>query len=270
MWSRIRFSQANYSGVKVDAPSRRVSSGGTPLLRFSHSAKRSRTVSAKGASTGCCSSANRTRATRSANRPACDRPLTLPGRAAAKAFQRLAAGLFAELGDPTRRRAIRRLTSYGGLAPRLKQTGGPEKEARTRGVSRRANYTLRNLLFLLAHQIDQHGHPELRADYARRRDAGQRVQFTMARRMLRIVLHVLDHRDFFVPPSLVHSPEPDTLRQHYVSTWRPLLYKWRNAGAIRQAFTPGNPLEDWRTLINETHHLNLSNLSPQAADEPEG
>jgi hypothetical protein len=109
---------------------------------------------------------------------------------------------------PARRRALRRLTSYGGLAPRLKQTGGPEKEARTRGVSRRANYTLRTLLFLLAHQIDQHGHPELKADYNRRRDAGQRVQFTMARRMLRIVLHVLDHRDFFVPPSLVHSPAP--------------------------------------------------------------
>lgn len=189
---------------------------------------------------------------------------TLPGIAIP-----LAAGLFAELGDPARRRALRRLTSYGGLAPRLKQTGGPEKEARTRGVSRRANYTLRTLLFLLAHQIDQHGHPELKADYNRRRDAGQRVQFTMARRMLRIVLHVLDHRDFFVPPSLVHSPAPDALRQHYVSSWRPLLYKWRNAGAIRQAFTPGNPLEDWRTLINETYQLNLSNLSPQAADEPE-
>lgn len=182
----------------------------------------------------------------------------------------LAAGLFAELGDPARRRALRRLTSYSGLAPRLKQSGGSDKEARTRGFSRRANYTLRNLLFLLAHQIDQHGHPELKADYSRRREAGQRVQFTMARRMLRIVLHILDHRAVFVPPSLVHSPEPDTLRQHYVSLWRPLLYKWRNAGAIRQAFAPGAPLEEWRTLIKEVHHLNLSNLSPQAADESAG
>ena len=51
MWSRIRLSQASCSGVKT-APDW--------ALSVSHSLNRSDTESAKGASTGCCSSAKRT------------------------------------------------------------------------------------------------------------------------------------------------------------------------------------------------------------------
>ena len=50
----------------------------------------------------------------------------------------LAAELYAELGDPGRQRCLKRLSSYAGLVARLKQTGGPDKEAQTRGRSRRA------------------------------------------------------------------------------------------------------------------------------------
>ena len=85
----------------------------------------------------------------------------------------------------------------------------------------------------------------------------------MARRMLRIVLHLLDHEDLFVPPSLLDNPEPDALRGHYAALWRPMLVKWRNAGAIRQAFAADAPLERWRVMLNEIYKLNLSSTSPQ-------
>ena len=186
---------------------------------------------------------------------------TLPGIAIPSA-----AGLYAELADPARRRPLYRMTSYAGLVARLKQSGGPEKEARPFGRSHRANQTLKNLLFLLVRQVGQHGHQELKADHARRVDQGQDARFTMARRMLRIVVHLLEHGDFFLPPSLRADPDPQALRAYYLRVWPGLLVKWRNAAAIRQAFAPQAPLEQWRLLINERYDLRLSNLSPQAAD----
>ena len=50
----------------------------------------------------------------------------------------LASGLYAEIGDPARDRGLVRLVSYAGIVARLKQSGGPDQEARTQGRSRRA------------------------------------------------------------------------------------------------------------------------------------
>ncbi len=55
-----------------------------------------------------------------------------------------AAGLYAEIADPIRRRALYKMVSYAGLVGRLKQTGGPEKEARSSGRSRHHNTFLNN------------------------------------------------------------------------------------------------------------------------------
>ncbi len=176
-----------------------------------------------------------------------------------------AAGFYAELADPARRRPLFRMSSYAGLVSRLKQTGGPDKEARSFGRSHRANRTLKNLLYLLVRQVGQHGHQELKADHARRVDQGQDVRFTMARRLLRIVIHLIEHADFFLPPSLRADPTPEALRAYYQKVWPGILVKWRNAGAIRQAFAADAPPEQWRLLLNERYDLRLSNLSPQAA-----
>lgn len=186
---------------------------------------------------------------------------TMPGIAIPSA-----AGFYAELADPARRRALYRMASYAGLVARLKQSGGPDKEARPFGRTHRANRTLKNLLFLLVRQIGQHGQEELKADHARRVEQGQDARFTMARRMLRIVVHLLEHGDFFLPPSLRADPTPEAFRAYYLRVWPGILVKWRNVGAIRQAFAPEAPLEQWRLLINERYDLNLSNLSPQATD----
>jgi hypothetical protein len=176
----------------------------------------------------------------------------------------LSAGVYAELGDPARRMPLFRMTSFAGVVDGLKQTGGPEKEARSRGRTRRGNRVVKRLLFDVALKMGQYGHPELKADYSRRQAAAQDFRSTMGRRMLRICTHLIEHCDFFLPPSLLRDPSPDRLREYYQDAWTKVLIKWRNAGAILHAFAPGAPLEEWRLMLNELYGLNLSKKSPQA------
>jgi len=175
----------------------------------------------------------------------------------------LAAGLFAEVGDPTRDRSLRQLASYAGLVARLKQTGGPDKPARSKGRSRRACVPLKRRVLDIALKIGQNGHEELQADYQRRERDNQDVRLTMGRRMLRICMYLIRHQSFFLPPSLVKETDSTVLAAYYQQAWDKVLIKWRNAGAIQQAFAPGAPLEQWRTMLNDLYHLNLSKLSPQ-------
>jgi transposase len=177
-----------------------------------------------------------------------------------------AAALYAELGDPARKRAIHRLASFAGIVDRLKQTGGSDHQARSLGRTRKGNRVVKDLLVELAVRIGQYGHPELKADYSRREIAGQDVRFTMARRMLRICCHVMQNKVFFVPPSLLKHPTQESLKAYYQQAWRPVLIKWRNSGAILQAFGNGAPLEEWRQMANELYGLNLTKKSPQASD----
>jgi len=175
----------------------------------------------------------------------------------------LAAELYAELGDPNRERCLKRLSSYAGLVARLKQTGGPDKEAQTRGRSRRACVPLKRCVMDIALKVGQYGHDELKADYQRRQAQGQDVRLTMGRRMLRICSHLIRKKDFFVPPSLLRDSEYDVRRDYYARAWDKILIKWRDRSAIKQALAEGMPLEQWRLTLNEMYNLNLSRLSPQ-------
>jgi transposase len=175
----------------------------------------------------------------------------------------LAAALYAEIGDPARDRCLKRLSSYAGLVARLKQSGGPDKEARTQGRSRRACVPLKRTILDIALKIGQFGHEELKADFQRRVNARQVARLTMGRRMLRICSHLIRRTDFFVPPSLLRDSEYDVRRDYYARAWDKILIKWRDAAAIQQALADGTPLEQWRLMLNELYHLNLSKLSPQ-------
>jgi transposase len=175
----------------------------------------------------------------------------------------LASGLYAEIADPSRRKALYRMASYAGLVNRLKQTGGPDKEARSTGRSRRCNMFLKTLLVDLVIHIGQAGSSDLKSDYFRRGEQGQYHRLTMARKMLRICAHLMDG-DFYLPSELRENPSHEALREYYQNVWNSILVKWRNAGAIKQAFAKDAPLEQWRCMINERYDLNLSNISPQA------
>ena len=58
------------------------------------------------------------------------------------------------------------------------------------------------------------------------------------------------------------NADPDVRREYIVRAWDKMLVKWRDAGAIREAFADGTPLEGWRTALNELYGLNLSKTSP--------
>ena len=155
------------------------------------------------------------------------------------------------------------MTSYAGLVARLKQTGGPDNEAQTKGRSRRACVPLKRTILDISLKIGQFGHEELKADFQRRVNERQDPRLTMGRRMLRICAFLVRNMAFFLPPSLVRETRIEILQAYYARAWDKLLYKWRNAAAIQQAFADGTPLEQWRLMLNELYHLELSKLSPQ-------
>ena len=175
----------------------------------------------------------------------------------------LAAALYAEIGDTSRDRGMKKMTAYAGLAGRLKQTGGPENQAVPCGRTRRVCIPLKRTIMDIALKTQQYGHEELRRDFERRVNAGQHVRLTMGRRMLRIARHLVRDRKFFLPPSLVHSTDREALRDHYARAWDRILIKWRDAAAIQQAFAEGTPLEEWRVALHALYDLNLSKTSPQ-------
>ncbi len=175
---------------------------------------------------------------------------------------KLASSLYAEMGDPARDRGLKRLTSYAGIVSRLKQSGGPGQEARSHGRSRRACVPLKRCVMDIALKMGQYGHPELKADYERRVNAGQDPRLTMGRRMLRICRHLVQQQEFFLPPSVRAATDPEVRREYILQAWDKLLIKWRNAGAIQEAFAPETPLEGCRTAFNEIYGLNLSKTSP--------
>lgn len=175
---------------------------------------------------------------------------------------KLASKLYAEMGDPARDRGLERLSSYAGLVTRLKQSGGPGQEARSRGRSRRACLPLKRCVMDIALKMGQYGHPELKADFDRRVNAHQDPRLTMGRRMLRICRHLVREQDFFMPPSVRIAEDKEVRRAYIVQAWDNILIKWRNAGAIREAFAPGTPLEGCRMAFNEIYGLNLSKTSP--------
>ncbi len=174
----------------------------------------------------------------------------------------LAAALFVEIGDPARDRGLGRLVSYAGIVARLKQSGGPDQEARTHGRSRRACVPLKRCVMDIALKMGQYGHPELKADFERRVNAHQDPRLTLGRRMLRICRHLIRHQDFFLPPSVREATDPDVRREYILRAWDKMLIKWRDTGAIREAFADGAPLEGWRITLNEIYGLNLSKTSP--------
>ena len=174
-----------------------------------------------------------------------------------------AAGLYAELADPVKRRALYKMVSYAGLVGRIKQTGGPEKDARSAGRSHHCNSGLKHLLIDTVIHIGQYGTTELKHDYVRRLESGQYHRLTMARKILRICAHLVDG-NFYLPASVRDNASHEVLRQYYQKAWNPIMVKWRNSGAVKTAFADDAPLEQWRCMANELYDLNLSKISPQA------
>lgn len=169
----------------------------------------------------------------------------------------LAAGVCAEIGSPETQPSTRRLSSYAGIVPRTKQTGGPEKGAKTGKVSRRSNHILKDFIVQCGNHLGQHGPVDLKEDHRRRGANKQHADFGMARRFLRLGMCLMRNNDSYLPPELRHGATVEELRAYYLKTWPTLLKKWTLLGAAHAAFHEDNPLGQWRNRIEEIYEIEL-------------
>ena len=170
----------------------------------------------------------------------------------------LAAGVAAEIGDPATQRPVNNLTSYAGIIPRVSQTGGPDSEAHTGSVAKRCNRILKDYLVQSASHIGLHGVSDLMEDHHRRDAAGQHANYGIARRYLRMGMHLMRNSTIYLPPALRGSNASLTERvEYYQVFWPYLLDKWKKYGAQHVAFAPENPLGQWRDMIQELYDIEL-------------
>lgn len=170
----------------------------------------------------------------------------------------LAAGVAAEIGDPATQRPVNNLTSYAGIIPRVSQTGGPDSEAHTGSVAKRCNRILKDYLVQSASHIGLHGVADLMEDHHRRDAADQHANYGIARRYLRMGMHLMRNSTIYLPPALRGSNASPTERvEYYQVFWPYLLDKWKKYGAQHVAFAPENPLGQWRDMIQDLYDIEL-------------
>ena len=176
---------------------------------------------------------------------------------------RWAPGLYAELGDPIRRRNVDSMAALGGIVPRLKQTGGPDKPAIVGHRSKGCSSFLKQLLISGAVSVSRYGHSEVREAYQADKALGRDARTRLAQKLLRVSLHIIDHQTFYLPPSLHRIGTHEQIRAYYAKMWPKVLIKWRDRGAILEAVAEGAPLRLWRDMAQELYDLDLSLKSPQ-------
>ena len=169
----------------------------------------------------------------------------------------LASGVTAELGPLVYQPSVRRLTSYAGIVPRVKQTGGSESEAKHRSVAPRCNRILKNNIVQLGNHLGLHGPDELKEDHRRRTANGQHADFGMARRYIRIGTHLMRYNEAYIPQQLRDNADPEALRAYYLQQWPIWRKKWVASGALKIAFAPENPLGKWRECIEVIYDIKL-------------
>lgn len=170
----------------------------------------------------------------------------------------LAAGVAAEIGDPATQKPVNNLVSYAGIIPRVSQTGGPEAEAYIGSVAHRCNRILKDYIVQSASHIGLHGVADLMDDHHRRDAAGQHANYGIARRYLRIGMHLMRNSTIYLPPTLRGSKVPPEARvEYYQILWPYLLDKWKKYGAHKIAFAPETPLGQWRNMVQELYSIDL-------------
>ena len=80
---------------------------------------------------------------------------------------------------------------------------------------------------------------EFKRDYDRRVNDGQDVRFTMGRRMLRICRHLIQHKQFFLPPSLVKQTDRERLKSYYSHAWKRILRIRIRSASPKHSLTSG-------------------------------
>ena len=170
----------------------------------------------------------------------------------------LASGVTAEIGDPSAQSSVARLSSYAGIVPKVKQSGGIQGPVVTGRVGKRSNHLLKDFVVQSAFHIGRFGPKELQQDYKRREANGQHADFGMGRRFMRMAMGLMRTSQVYLPPAVrdMHI-RPELRAGYYLSMWPYLKTKWRKAGALDQAFAKDKPLGQWRHIVQELYGIKL-------------
>jgi transposase len=170
----------------------------------------------------------------------------------------LAAGWMAELGPPTQWQAVRRLCSYAGVVPKIKQTGGPAKEPVVGRVQQRCNKRFKNVVLQAVEKVRQHGPEELRQTGLKLEARGAHVEYALAKRLVRLGKYLALTGTIYRPATLMDPATPAaTLATYYQRAWEKLLAKWRDKADLKDVFAPAHPLGQWRQMAQELYALEL-------------
>jgi transposase len=170
----------------------------------------------------------------------------------------LAAGVTAEIGNPSKQKPLSNLVSYSGIIPRVKQTGGIQGKTQTKKVGKRCNRILKDYVVQSASHMGLHGPEDLKLDYNRRDAQGQHADFGMSRRYLRMAICLMRTYQTYLPKSLRNKKSKMKERASYfLKTWPRLHEKWRSTGALDTAFAKDMPLGQWRNMIQELYEIDL-------------
>jgi hypothetical protein len=170
----------------------------------------------------------------------------------------LAAGVTAEIGDPTQQQPVNHLVSYAGIIPRIKQTGGLDGRTYTTSVARRCNRILKDYVVKSALHLGLYGPEDLLADYKRRESSGQHADFGIGRRFLRMSMSLMKTSQVYLPVELRKADVKKEARaDYYLRTWRKLREKWLKSGALEAAFAKDRPLGLWRQIVQELYDIKL-------------
>ena len=82
--------------------------------------------------------------------------------------------------------------------------------------------------------------------------------FGIARRYLRIGMHLMRNSIIYLPPALRGANVSTKERvEYYQIFWPYLLDKWKKYDAHKIAFAPENPLGQWRNMIQKLYNIEL-------------
>ncbi len=150
------------------------------------------------------------------------------------------------------------LNAYAGIIPKVKQTGGPEAQARIGGKRRHFNRILKDYTMQAGNHLYLHGPDDLRRDATRRKLAAKAVDTAMARRFLRIARALAKNRFIYLPDQLRNNlPDTEARAQYILQSWPELLIKWKRLGMHKEAFAPDNPMGRWRIIVQQLYGIEL-------------
>ena len=170
----------------------------------------------------------------------------------------LAAGVTAEIGDPSEQKPLKNLVSYAGIIPRVKQSGGSDGKTYTSKVAKRCNRILKDYVVQSANRIGLYGPEDLMADYKRRDASGQHADFGIGRKYIRMGMSLMRTSQVYLPPRLRRvSATMEDRAGYYLTTWPFLRAKWKKVGVLEAAFAKDRPLGLWRQIIQDLYDIKL-------------